>query len=136
MFVTELCEGARAGKAMVNRNRKSRNGGKRKLPMSKLNVSNDKGKRAYNEHNTISLSLLVSKLPDSEKEEVEKRPCIGLCYYLKLQGIVFDKYKAKMKSREERKPCIGMCFREKKRKSRARKQKKTDEKKKNAEKLM
>ena len=83
--------------------------------------------------NTIQfhMSLLVSKLPDSEKEEVEKRPCIGLCYYLKLQGIVFDKYKAKMKSREDRKPCIGMCFREKKRKSRARKQKKTDEKKKN-----
>ena len=86
------------------------------MPMSKLNVSNDKGKRSYNGHNTISMSLLVSKLPDSEKEEVEKRPCIGLCYYLKLQGIVFDKYKAKMKSREERKPCIGMCFREKKEK--------------------
>jgi hypothetical protein len=47
--------------------------------------------------------------------DYDSRPCIGMCYYRKLNGIEVDK--KKMALRRARKPCIGLCHRERKRKA-------------------
>ena len=36
------------------------------------------------------------------------QPCVGICYYHKLKGIVLDK---KLRKRmNNRNPCVGLCF--------------------------
>lgn len=43
-----------------------------------------------------------------EGTRMADRPCIGICHYRKLRGIVVDK---DAEAREnERKPCIGICY--------------------------
>ena len=40
-----------------------------------------------------------------------KRPCVGVCYYIKKHGIVLSpKMKARLK---RRRPCIGICYKKK-----------------------
>ena len=54
----------------------------------------------------------------SKQDDFNNRPCVGLCYYRKLNGIVVDK--KKMAERRARQPCIGMCYRERKKKAKER----------------
>eukprot|EP00092_Neocalanus_flemingeri_P000720 GFUD01000763.1.p1 GENE.GFUD01000763.1~~GFUD01000763.1.p1 ORF type:complete len:132 (+),score=45.12 GFUD01000763.1:41-436(+) len=56
--------------------------------------------------------------------DFDSRPCVGICHYQKLKGIVMDK---KLKARlRKRRPCVGLCFRRKKMKQEEKKKKKLE----------
>merc|ERR1719341_2977942 len=99
-----VCEGARGGRnSMMRRNKqKSRGGGQR---------AGGRGAGEADAEGTDSVAGISS--------DYDNRPCIGMCYYRKLNGITVDK--KKMALRRARTPCIGLCHRERKRKAKERK---------------
>eukprot|EP00092_Neocalanus_flemingeri_P005898 GFUD01006348.1.p1 GENE.GFUD01006348.1~~GFUD01006348.1.p1 ORF type:complete len:135 (+),score=48.40 GFUD01006348.1:89-493(+) len=101
---SNLCDGARGGaRSMMNKRnkQKSRGGGGRGNGL------------VVGETDTEGMDQL-----SSSSDDYDTRPCIGLCYYRKLNGIVVDK--KKMAKRRARQPCVGMCHRERKKKAKER----------------
>ena len=52
------------------------------------------------------------------------RPCVGICHYQKVRGIVVDKEVVARMNR--RKPCVGLCYINKKRRLEQLERKKKD----------
>ena len=114
VMMIQESEAAKGGaKSVINRNRRQRNRGGHGIGGHHGDDNMvDRGENLNLKHIVKdNISFYPGGSPITGMGDWEKRPCIGVCYYIKKRGI---KLSAEMKARmKRRRPCIGLCHKKK-----------------------